>query len=233
MEDLILFTHIPKTSGTSLDKELIEANFPLESIFYHGNIKKIVPAFYQKYQVISGHFTYGLHLFSPRKVKYMTFLREPIDRAVSYYYFIQQAKHRDRAYAESVTLKEFYENKKFHNHQTRMLSGWWEHKFYKYISTSKNQQKILDRAINNLQHKYYYFGILEEREKSIALCQQKFDWSNFKKVEYQKKTIKRRKVQDLDQSTLDTIIKANELDLQLYSFALELFHQNNLDLAKL
>lgn len=190
MNDLILFTHIPKTSGTSLDKELVEVNLPPESIYYHGNIKKIIPAFYQNYQIISGHFAYGLHLFSPRKVKYMTFLREPIDRAVSYYYFIQQAKHRDRAYAESVTLKKFYENKKFHNYQTRMISGWLAHKFYRQISSQKNQQKILDRAINNLQYKYYYFGILEEREKSIELCQNKFDWSNFKKLNIKRKPSK-------------------------------------------
>ena len=90
MEDLILFTHIPKTSGTSLLKELIEPNLSSDRIFYNGNIKKIVPGLYRNYQLITGHFSYGMHFFSPKKVKYITFLREPIERAISFYYFVQQ-----------------------------------------------------------------------------------------------------------------------------------------------
>ena len=230
MEDLILFTHIPKTSGTSLLKELIEPNLSPNTIYYQGNIKKIVPALYKNYQLVSGHFSYGMHLFSPRKVKYITFLREPVERAISFYYFVQQGgddpatRHPLCDYAESVTLQEFYQNKEFHNHQTRMTAGWIDHKFYKYLDSPKNQQRVLTKAIKNLKNKYYYFGLLEEREKSIALCKKKFDWHNYQTVNPQKKTHKRARIDDVDSKTLKTIKAANALDLEFYNFALKRFN---------
>lgn len=230
MEDLILFTHIPKTSGTSLLKELIEPNLAPDRIFRNGNIKKIVPALHKNYQLISGHFAYGLHFFSPQKVKYITFLREPTERAISFYYFVQQGKdnpvtrHPLCDYAESVSLQEFYQNKQFHNHQTRMTAGWLEHKLYKYLDSPKNQQLILTKAINNLKNNYYYYGLLEEREKSVAFCQKKFNWHNYQTVKPQKKTYKRARVDDVDLKTLKTIQAANALDIEFYNFALEHFN---------
>ena len=230
MEDLILFTHIPKTSGTSLIKELIEPNFSPHSTYRHGNFKKVVPALFKNYQLISGHFAYGLHLLSPKRVKYITFFRDPIERAISFYYFVQQGGDNPRTrhplcdYAESVTLKEFYENVEFHNHQTRMTAGWLENKFYKYLASPKNKQKILKKAIYNLQYKYYYFGLLEEREKSIELCRKKFNWHNYQTVTHQKKTYKRATINDIDSETIDTIKAANDLDLKLYEFARDRFN---------
>ena len=104
-----------------------------------------------------------------------------------------------------------------------MTAGWIENKFYRYIATPQTKQKILKQAIHNLKHNYYYFGLLEEREKSIDLCQKKFNWHSYQNIAPQKKTHKRAKVNDVDAETLQAIKSGNDLDIEFYDFAREYF----------
>ena len=64
-------------------------------------------------KIVTGHFKYGLHNFFRRKPRYITFLREPLDRAVSHYYFIKDCDrkkylHPLRNIADALSLEDFY-----------------------------------------------------------------------------------------------------------------------------
>ena len=229
MDNLIVFTHIPKTSGTSFIKEIIEPNIGGDQIYRGGRLKSNITALQKDCKFLSGHFPYGLHMFTRKKIKYITFLREPIDRAVSFYFFVKNHKDNPKLrhplydYAESVTLKEFYQNKIFHNLQTRFIGGLIFDKLYPFTPYPIIKNVMLESAMQNLEKKYFCFGILEEREKSITLLQNKFALTKRMNIAPKKRSILRPRIDQVDHETIQILKHANDLDLQLYSFGLNLF----------
>lgn len=157
MDNLIVFTHIKKTSGSSFLEELIKPNIPSEQCYHYGKLSNfILDMGRNNYKFVSGHVPYGVHLFTNRKVRYITFLRNPIDRSISQYYYWKLTKPNKKSdnprgwYANSLSLKEFYRLPRFHNYQTRFISGIVTHKLYPTLASLTLKRMILQKAINNL-----------------------------------------------------------------------------------
>jgi hypothetical protein len=228
MNDLIIFTHIPKTAGTSFVSTIIAPNFPEGAVHDCGSLKSCITAMRNQAAVITGHTPYGVHRFTSRKTTYITFFRDPIDRAVSYYHFVREGinetyKHPLYDYANSVSLAEFYENRLYQNHQTRYIAGYLADRLYAGAPALAPDSAILDRAMKNLKSQYVCFGLMEKFDASVDLFQKTFGWKNTVSVERKKKTHNRPPVNDLDNATLDVLRKAHELDQQLYDFAMKRF----------
>jgi len=229
MQELIIFTHIPKTSGVSFLKGVVEQNIDREKVYEYRRLPQFISSASKGYDFVHGHVPYGAHLFTQRPVKYITFLRDPVDRAISFYYFVQQGgdkpetRHPLCDYAESVSLKEFYQNPKFHNHQTRFVAGFIADKFYSYLDYPIVRDRILQRAKHNLKENYQCFGLLEYREESLAVFKSRMGWDNSVEIPHQKKTFARKQISEVDADTLEAIKKGNDLDIQLYQYALDIF----------
>lgn len=248
--ELIIFTHIPKTAGTSL-KQILNKNYDPKNIFllYGDNpLKKSIKLLIddlnvtlqnednkkskneKKIKVIGGHLGFGIHeLIIPRYFTYITLLRNPIERVISYYshvkrYFNNQLGDK----ARSMTLKEFVEGQvsiEVDNWQTRYLSGLGWQRFM--LGTGSNigygqcSEEMLKQAKSNLR-RYYIFGIQEEFESSLLLFSQILGWKFATNLEVNVNTKKTRK-EDLDQLTINAIVKHNQLDMDLYLYAENLF----------
>ena len=82
---------------------------------------------------VQGHCPYGLHLLTRKKhIQYINFLRDPVESSDTKLY-----RPPLRDYADSVSLKEFYENKNFQNLQTRFIAGLLQHSLYSKIQLKK------------------------------------------------------------------------------------------------
>lgn len=179
-------------------------------------------------KVVTGHIKYGAHHIFPCKSKYITFLRCPIERAVSHYYFIKDSdpkiyEHPYRKFADSVSLEKFYENPFFRNMQSQYIAGYMSSLFYKRTSDKLISESILENvAYQNLSRKYVSFGILENFEDSCRIITKKLKLENRLSTISHKKTSKRPKVQDLSQKTIDSLKQSNSVDLELYRKAQEL-----------
>jgi hypothetical protein len=185
---------------------------------------------------LHGHCPYGLHPLIDGDVRYITFLREPVDRAVSHYYFIKDLirtdlfpRHPLRDYADSVTVCEFYENPRHANLQVRFIAGQWWHRMYPLLYRSKQfQERMLSAAESNLQ-RFVAFGLKERYDDSINLMKQRLGVDTYVKVPFRSKTKQRPTLAEIEEMTAEVLPRlaaANHLDVRFYAYARTIFeHQ--------
>ncbi|MCH8488472.1 MAG: sulfotransferase family protein [Oceanicaulis sp.] len=116
--DVIIFNHIPKTGGTSIIKMFREV-YGEDKCFRHrrrdSKTDKYTPAItsvdradLDAYKFVAGHFFYGNHKLFDARVKYISVVRDPLERLISDYYFNRRIGRADRKeMARSMSLEDY------------------------------------------------------------------------------------------------------------------------------
>jgi hypothetical protein len=231
-EQTVIFVHIPKAAGTTLDY-IINRNLPQQSIYTMlkdsslDDFKNLSDLRKSQIRLVRGHIGFGLHRFLPKPCAYFTLLREPIERTISYYYYIRCATDHwwhDRVNAENMSLFDFINlrlDASADNGQTRLLSGLetgYEVEF------GKCDRQMLEAAKINLREHFTVVGLVEEFDATLLLLQRGFGW---RKLAYVKQNVStnRPKRREIPQATLDAIARVNSLDAELYEYAKTLFEE--------
>jgi hypothetical protein len=237
-ESLVIFTHIPKTAGTSL-RHIIQSQFQPHQVFEFYHLKTAPPKVrkgIEKYnnltvnqkkaiKFVSGHVGFGLHEFLLRPCTYITVLRDPVERVVSYYYFLLRNQNN---LVKNKSLEEFIQTfEGVHNSMTCYLSGLTLKAQLQDpsidLSYQQFAQETLELAKANLKQHFQVVGLVERFDETCILLRKILGW-NFASF-YIKKNVAKHKnlTADLPQETLELIQKFNELDIQLYAYAEEIF----------
>ncbi|WMJ73262.1 sulfotransferase family 2 domain-containing protein [Cytophagaceae bacterium ABcell3] len=228
MKNIFIFTHIPKTAGTSFINSILYNNFDKINLYKYQGFKNLLLKDKKKIDVFMGHFPYGGHHFFPGSPKYFTFLREPIQRAISHYYWVKQTKsnnyeHPEWKFYDSTPLVDLFSKTKkssFYffplkdNLQTRYLAG-LRHGFW-----LTNKDQMLDVAKKNLE-KYQLLGIQEYYQDSINLFETYFGWS-FAPTQREKSTSS--KPVSFDKSVVQVLEENHSLDQEIYKMGVEIFN---------
>lgn len=107
----VIFDHLPKTAGTSVNRWLIEA-------LGDGNVSDIVTGLHRsalhryggQYCLITGHLDFiNAEGLDPRW-QYTTILRDPIDRALSWLYYVTKHYSADTLPGTYQACKQFIES---------------------------------------------------------------------------------------------------------------------------
>lgn len=243
MNDTLLFTHIPKTAGTSLRKSVINPNVRAGKAYNPKGYRRLLKDRPRDLDVMFGHFPYGIHRvlrwFSERPFRYVTFLREPLDHAVSYYYYVLQCEtyhhghpaghgHPALADAKRYPIEEFYAIEEHRNMQTKFTAGFEWYRGRNALPAPLAdlllpEGRMLRTAERNLLDRYWFFGLFERLEESQDLMAEGLGWKNIKTKDETKVTRNRPRVEDLTEAQRASIRRSNALDFALYDFACEHF----------
>jgi hypothetical protein len=226
--ETLLFLHIPKTGGSTVYKILERQYSWAERLRLESpeiaRFKTLSAAERGRYRLIHGHLYFGFHRFIQGASTYITFLRHPVERVLSFYYY---ARSTPDHYLHSQLANKRLDLKtaiageltpELRNGQIRQLAGEeWE-----------DPQRVitraaLERAQANLTH-FRVVGLLEEFDASLLLLRRAFGWHL---PFYIKENVTKEKPDEifLDPETRGLIEEANRLDLELYEYARNLFDE--------
>ena len=126
-----------------------------------------------KIKAIQGHMLFGWHEITPNECSYVTFMRDPIKRAISHYLFLR--RQEDHKVGKSIRENDISVEKFFksnisayvNNMQTRMISGDYE-----------LNEKSLELAKHNIDNYFEFVGLLESFDESILAMSNILEWSS-------------------------------------------------------
>jgi hypothetical protein len=224
-EEAIIFLHLPKTAGTTVNR-LIEWEYRLsemysiDPVFFKwsaAHLRKLPPERLKRIRMFKGHMVFGLHEVLSQPATYITVLRDPIDRVISAFYFMRSYKLHPLYWKfrrNNWTLEDFVRLYPRENVQAKVVAG------SEYDAPCTPE--ILEKAKQNLRRHFSVVGLSERLEESLALMKLRFGW---KLTSYSSFNVTRSrpKKDDLPQATIDLIGEKNAFDIELYQCAHEIF----------
>lgn len=159
---------------------------------------------------------FGLDQFLDRPVTYFTFLREPVSRCVSYWYFAFNTRHRTPLWSVlehyDFDLQRVYAAHAAYeltNDQVRMVSG---------SSAPDPGEDELRLAQDTIEEKFHFVGTVEHFDPCLHLLAAELGWRNTSYVRQNVgiKTDRARLPADAEKRFLE----ANKWDVRLYEWLL-------------
>ncbi|MEO9459483.1 MAG: sulfotransferase family 2 domain-containing protein [Sulfitobacter sp.] len=180
-DEALVFLHLPKTGGRSL-VEVINANIPRAKIFPYVEWNKIVDNISKQkdYYHFRGHLFYEIGNIINRPVKYITMMRNPIDRIVSQYRFIcRTPDHKRYNKVKDMSFREFISEKGNHRCYIRFLTyvprQTGSLPYSDEMIPQKNRRSAVELAKERLDG-FEFVGITEKFSESLDVFSGRFGW---------------------------------------------------------
>jgi len=243
----LYFLHIPKSAGTSVTR-VLDNYFNKSSILPYQTWNQLLPNLpieFSNFELIRGHFGYGLYKILNKKPVYLTMLRNPIERTISQYHHIRMDPHTNNWVDEdflkpsdalSDLLNDKEKRKLFVNTQCRYLAldidvnsivGEHKERFLydtcnEFISPDITNVDLLNSAKDRLSN-FEFFGLQERFEESLMLLYYTFSLKPIAPLPRDMMWRGRPRQKDLSDSVINLIKNCTSLDSHLYEFAVKIF----------
>ena len=241
-DDTLIFVHAPRTGGSTLSRIMDWEYSPfricdIDSRFYWWSFQRFAswsPDQLATMKVFKGHMPFGLHRYMPRHARYITLLRDPVNRVASEYY---SKRHRrthpmaDRD-AKIQSFEDYVKTVPYDNPQTKAIAGvtcaydyhWYTSMPSYRVYCGPCDADILQTAKKNLREHFCLVGITERFEETVALAKIMFGW----KVPCF--TICRQGPRgpgknEISSRQRELVAKHNQFDMELYSYGISLFEK--------
>ena len=241
LPEALIFLHIPKTAGTTLNR-IIEWQYNPLSIFTidpYGirataeRFKTLSEGRRRRLKVVRGHLFYGIHKFLLQGASYITMLREPVARLVSTYRFILRRPlhplHR-RFKVERLGVEDLIRlTPNRQNLQCRFIAGVGRIEDVDVLTKPAEatprgicDERLLEIAKENLMRSFRVVGLTERFEESLLLMTTALGW----KISFYENRKVSKIRSPIEPRLVELIREHNRLDIELYNFATKLFEEN-------
>lgn len=227
----LLFLHLPKTAGVNVRETLSRQYRHLPTFIRgapdHRALFRMPQRDREAYRVVGGHYRFGLHLLFDAPSRYLTFLRDPLERVISHHAYIRwQPLHEWHKLltAADTSVEQWVKlgvADAVDNLQVRRLVLRAEEE----VPFRRMTRQMLDEAKRVLEERVEFLGITERYEESIRLFARQLDWREPVTVERMNVSPNRQAAADLPPSARMAIQDHNALDIELYAFAVALFER--------
>jgi len=243
---LIIHFHIPRTGGTTVGRMLkFRLGFwPPSRLLHHhdalgfyrvdgwenrvARIHALSPRAMKRVRLFEAHAGYGLHELLPKPSIYVTMLREPIDRALSAFFYIR----RKGLIAREETIEAFLARGDSPRMMAPPLHVWWlDNAFVRFLAGERGRvidvpagqvtRAMLDTAMERLENHIRFFGVMERFDASMVLLRRTLGWPHCYYIK-SKANDDRKRADEVDRATIDLLRERNAMDLELYARANEL-----------
>ena len=232
---MIVFIHIPKTGGISL-RNLFDKVYG-DNFLQDGDVKGKLP---KNIEMVGGHFRYIASSDTAYDCQYITMMRNPIERLISYYYFLLRSHdhyiYRKIIRGNSKLNEAFKKYGKDYNtaDMAKMIANEVSFEDFVYggfteqtcngqasvisgLNTpfGKTEDKMLEVAISNIESSFLAVGLMEKFDESVQLFGKKLGW---KRIPCAKPTNVRPKLPIQIKFDKEKMEEFNRIDMKLYEY---------------
>jgi hypothetical protein len=242
--EILIHLHIPKTAGLSLSSmvrhgfhgnEVYEtpkdAEFSgLGLITYDCCLRDLIslsPDNIKHIRYICGSAPFGLHRAFERSAKYFTIIRHPVDRVISWFFYICQENEPYLREGKLLTFEDYVESRydiQLNDYQVRVVSGCSDLDADLAgsgveVFGAPVKQHHLEVAKRNIEEFFLTAAPLEQMTELALMVRMIYGWSMRRlHSEYQNRTKRRPRMNDIPARLVRIIEDCNSHDMELYEW---------------
>lgn len=228
----LIFLHIPKAAGTTLYTILRREYSRQHTRMIDGGrvaaavaeFKALPLAERAQVRLLMGHMPFGLHAFLPHPARYITLLRDPVERILSHYHFILRTPHHylhQAVAGAGMSLHDYVTSgltTEVDNGQTRLLAE-------VDAASDAPLPDMLQQAEMNLNAHFALAGLSEQFDESLCLMRRRLGWKHWPLYFKRNVTKDRPAGEQVTEATLSVIRQRNVYDSALYARVQRNFQQ--------
>lgn len=226
-----LFMHIQKTAGTSI-VQMMARHYGRLNVSSHGDFVGSGPDSFAGMPFVSGHFGYSYAERLMRNRYSFTFLRDPVERTLSFYYFCRtRSPEEAKIYrlAGALPLEEFLQALS----RDRVLRWFVYNTQVWYLAYGPGDEStrvnyirpfdLLERALENVE-KFSFVGLTESVDDDSKVIFRALNMPPDSVVDRSNVTDRTGGQRDIPASTYEFIEELTQLDHALYDAVLARRH---------